>query len=140
MSEWLTGFPEGIFLDIKKPIDQAIEYMMNNWGAFFDGISKFLRQILLGVQAAINIIPWWVMVAAVFIGAWKVTKKPLRALLYAAMLFFIGLIGLWDLMYTTLAIIITSVFISLVLGFPLGILISFSNRAGKCRPCQVLCT
>ena len=131
MSEWLTGFPEGIFLDIKKPIDQAIEYMMNNWNAFFDGISTFLRQILLGVQTVINYIPWWLMIAAVFAAAWKTTRNPLRALMYAAMLFFIGLIGLWNLMYTTLSIIITSVFISLVLGFPLGILISFSDRFGK---------
>lgn len=131
MSEWLTKFPEGLYLDIKKPIDRAIEYMMNNWGAAFDGISDFLRLILLGVQAAINVIPWWLMVAAVFFAAWAVTRNPLRALMYAAMLFLIGLIGLWNLMYTTLAIIITSVFIALVLGFPLGILISFSARSGR---------
>lgn len=131
MSEWLTSFPEEIFLDIKKPIDQAIEYMMNNWSAFFDGISAFLRQMLLGVQAVINFIPWWLMIVGIFLATWKMTHNPLRALLYGAMLFFIGLIGLWDLMYTTLAIIITSVFISLVLGFPLGILVSFSNRFGK---------
>jgi ABC-type proline/glycine betaine transport system permease subunit len=129
--EWVTEFPKGIYLDIKKPIDQAIEYMMNNWGAFFDGISMFLRQILLWVQTVINSIPWWLMILAVLIGAWRVTRNPLRALMYAAMLFFIGLIGLWSLMYTTLAIIITSVFISLVLGFPLGILISFSDRFGR---------
>ena len=131
MSEWLTKFPEGLYLDIKKPIDRAIEYMMNNWGAAFDGISDFLRLILLGVQAVINVIPWWLMVAAVFFAAWAVTRNPLRALMYAAMLFMIGLIGLWNLMYTTLAIIITSVFIALVLGFPLGILISFSARSGR---------
>lgn len=131
MSEWLTEFPKGITLDIKKPIDQAIEYMMNNWNAFFDGISAFLRQILLGVQSVINFIPWWLMIAVVFAAALRITRKPLRALMYAAMLFFIGLIGLWNLMYTTLTIIITSVFISLVLGFPLGVLISFSDRFGK---------
>ncbi len=131
MFEWVTEFPKGICLDIKKPIDQAIEYMMNNWGAFFDGISMFLRQILLWVQTVINSIPWWLMILAVLIGAWRVTRNPLRALMYAAMLFFIGLIGLWSLMYTTLSIIITSVFISLVLGFPLGILISFSDRFGR---------
>ncbi|NLL37441.1 MAG: ABC transporter permease subunit, partial [Fretibacterium sp.] len=105
--------------------------MVRNWGAFFDEISAFLRQILVWVQAAINFIPWWLMIALVFAGIWRVTRNPLRALMYAAMLFFIGLIGLWNPMYTTLALIITSVFISLILGFPLGILISFSTRAGK---------
>ncbi len=64
----------------------------------------------------INFVPWWLMIVAVFVGIWKITRNPLRALMYAAMLFFIGLIGLWNMMYTTLAIIITSVFISLILG------------------------
>jgi len=131
MSNWLTEFPGELYLNIKKPIDQAIAYMMRNWGPFFDGVSGFLRSILLAVQGFINLIPWWVLILLVFAAAWKITGKPLRALFYAGMLFFIGLIGLWSMMYTTLAIIITSVLISLVLGFPLGILISFSKRASK---------
>ena len=57
MFEWVTEFPKRIYLDVKKPIDQAIEYMMDNWGAFFDGISMFLRQILLWVQTVINASP-----------------------------------------------------------------------------------
>ena len=124
-------FPKGIFLDIKKPIDNAIDYMMINWESFFDGVSAFLRQILLGVKSFIDIIPWWVLILFVFLATLKMSKKPVRALLYAGLLFFIGVIGLWDLMYTTLSIVITSVLLSLLLGFPLGILISFSDRAGK---------
>jgi len=124
-------FPKGIFLDIKKPIDNAIDYMMINWESFFDGVSAFLRQILLGVKSVIDIIPWWVLILFVFLATLKMSKKPVRALLYAGLLFFIGVIGLWDLMYTTLSIVITSVLLSLLLGFPLGILISFSDRAGK---------
>lgn len=131
MNHWLKAFPKELYLDIKTPIDGAIDYMMKNWGAFFDGVSAILRQILLGIQGVIHVIPWWVMILLVFFATFKVTGSPFRALLYAAMLFFIGVIGLWGMMYTTLAIIITSVLISLLLGFPLGILISFSSRASK---------
>lgn len=131
MSNWLTQFPGELFVDIKKPIDGAIQYMMTHWGAVFDGISAVLRQLLLWVQAVINFIPWWVMILLVFLATWRMSGRPLKALMYAAMLFFIGVIGLWGLMYTTLSIIITSVFISLLLGFPLGILISFSPGMGR---------
>lgn len=131
MGNWLMEFPRGILLDIKKPIDQAIDYMMVNWGGFFDGVSAVLREILLAVKTVIDIIPWWALIIFVFLATLKMAKKPLRALLYAGMLFFIGAIGLWSLMYTTLAIIVTSVILSLLLGFPLGILISFSDRSGK---------
>lgn len=44
------------------------------------------------------------------------------------MLFFIGVIGLWDLMNDTLSIVLAAVFISLLLGFPIGILISGNER------------
>ena len=131
MDNWLMEFPGGNLLDIRKPIDNAIDYMMVNWGGFFDGVSAVLREILLAVKAVIDIIPWWALILFVFLATLKMTKKPFRALLYAGMLFFIGAIGLWSLMYTTLAIIITSVILSLLIGFPLGILISFSDRSGK---------
>lgn len=131
MNGWLMAFPKEIYLDIKKPIDGAISYMMTNWGPFFDGVSAFLRQILLGVKSFIDIIPWWVLILFVFLATLKMTKRTSRAVLYAGLMFFIGVIGLWNLMYTTLSIILTAVLLSLMLGFPLGILISFSNRAGK---------
>lgn len=124
-------FPGEISLNIKEPIDQAINYMMVNWGGFFDGVSSVLRGILLAVKSVIDIIPWWLLIVLVLLATLKMTGKPLRALLYAGMLFLVGAIGLWSHMYTTLSIIITSVILSLLLGFPLGILISFSDRAGK---------
>lgn len=124
-------FPGEIYLNIKEPIDQAINYMMVNWGGFFDGVSSALRGILLAVKSVIDIIPWWLLIVLVLLATLKMTGKPLRALLYAGMLFLVGAIGLWSHMYTTLSIIITSVILSLLLGFPLGILISFSDRAGK---------
>ncbi len=124
-------FPGEISLNIKEPIDQAINYMMVNWGGFFDGVSSALRVILLAVKSVIDIIPWWLLIVLVLLATLKMTGKPLRALLYAGMLFLVGAIGLWSHMYTTLSIIITSVILSLLLGFPLGILISFSDRAGK---------
>lgn len=131
MSKWLTEFPKELSLNIRKPIDDIIQYMMDHWGPFFDGLASALRQVLLMVQSVIHLIPWWLMILLVFGATWRLTKRPLKAILYAALLFLIGLMGLWSLMYTTLSIVITSVLIALLLGFPLGILISFSGRAGR---------
>jgi glycine betaine/proline transport system permease protein/glycine betaine/proline transport system substrate-binding protein len=58
-----------------------------------------------------------------------VSKRKRVALLYGAMLFFIGSSGLWSLMLETLSIVIASVILSLIIGFPLGILIAMSKRA-----------
>ena len=129
MPQWLFTFPESVTINIRDPIDNGIQYILVNWDPFFDALSKVLRGFLNGVSAAINFIPWWVFLLAVFLVTWRVTKKWTRALFYAALLFFIGAMGLWELMYQTLAIVIVSVIISLLIGLPIGILVSSSARA-----------
>ncbi|MDR1132452.1 MAG: ABC transporter permease subunit [Oscillospiraceae bacterium] len=129
MPAWLFDFPDALYLNIKTPIDSAIKYMLVNWNSFFDGLSRGLGGFLNGVAAAVNLIPWWLLLAGVFIVSLRTTKKLGRALLYTALLAFVGVIGLWALMYQTLAIVITSVLISLLLGLPIGVLISSGDKA-----------
>jgi len=47
------------------------------------------------------------------------------------MLFFVGFSGLWSHMLETLSIVIASVLLSIIMGFPLGILISLNKWAEK---------
>src|SRR5699024_2661392 len=77
------------------------------------------------------IIPWFVLILFVIIITWKITEKFSKGLLYGALLFGIGVVGFWSHMYITLSIVIASVIISLILGFPLGILISSSEIANR---------
>jgi len=128
MSEWLFEFPKELFVDIKAPIDHAIDYMLQNWEPFFDGISGGLRGLLSGVGGIVNLIPWWLLIILVFIATYRINKKLSKAILYSVLLLLVGVIGLWDLMYETLTIIITSVIISLLIGLPIGVLISSSKK------------
>ncbi len=129
MPDWFFSFPKSISINIQDPINNAIDYMLVSWDAFFEGLTAFLRAMLNAVGTVINLIPWWLLIVLVFFLTLKMTKKLPRAIFYALLLFFIGAIGLWSLMYQTLTIIVASVIISLLLGFPLGILISFSKRS-----------
>jgi ABC-type proline/glycine betaine transport system permease subunit len=129
LPEWILKFPDSIRIDIKTPIDNAIDYMLVNWDAFFNGVRAVLRGILNGVGSVVNIIPWWLLLALVFFATYRMSRKWHRAVLYTALLFFIGAIGYWDMMYMTLTIILTSVLISLLIGLPIGVLISASRKA-----------
>jgi ABC-type proline/glycine betaine transport system permease subunit len=131
MPNWLTEFPEEFYINIKDPIDQAIRYMIVNWSGFFDGLSAVLRMMLKGISSVINLIPWWMMILAVFALTFYSSRRLLKALLYSVLLFFIGCMGLWPLMYMTLTIVAASVIISLLLGVPIGVLMSFSVRSEK---------
>lgn len=128
MPEWLFKFPESFYFDIKQPIDNAIGYMLTNWSSFFNMISKGLRNLLNGIGTIVNFIPWWLLVIAVFFVTFIVSKKLSKSFLYSTLLLFIGIMGLWNMMYETLTIILTSVIISLIIGLPTGIIISSSQK------------
>jgi glycine betaine/proline transport system permease protein len=116
MPEWVMSFPSDLYFNIKGPIDHAINYMVKNWDPFFSAVSQFCGPCSTPGRCD-QLIPWWLLLAAVFLATYRVSKKMLRSIMYAALLFFIGLMGLWSEMYQTLAIVVTSVIISLLIGF-----------------------
>lgn len=129
MENWLFSFPSSIHLNITEPIDQAISYMVQHWNAFFRILKLILGSMIKGTAAVVNYIPWWVLILAVMVQAFRSSGSWKKAGIYGLLLFFIGAAGLWKLMNQTLTIVIVSVLISLLFGFPLGILASSSRRA-----------
>jgi len=69
------------------------------------------------------------MLGIVFALGWRLTRRASRGAAYAFMLLIVGILGLWELMYITLGLVISSVLISLAIGLPIGILASGSRRA-----------
>lgn len=128
MPDWFIEFPSNIKLNIKDPIDNFIDYLVREWDPFFDAITKFLRGLLNNIGFVVDRIPWWLLIVLVFVFTWRMSKKIGKALLYSALLLSIGAMGLWSLMNTTLTIIIASVIISILIGFPVGVLVSSSDR------------
>lgn len=130
MPEWLTQFPYELPIDLDA-IDRAIRTFSNTFSGFFGAIKSFLQLMVGGVNSVLAFIPWWLLIVLVFIGGWRTSGKTRRGILYAAMLSLVGLFGMWSLMLETLSIIIVSVIIALILGLPIGILISGSDRADR---------
>lgn len=130
MNNWLSKFP--FELDINKnAIDESVRAFSTKYDSFFSAIRAFLLWAVTSVNFILEIVPWFVWILLVILISWKISKKISTGILYGALLFSIGLIGLWEAMYTTLSIVIVSVIISLILGFPLGILIASSDRADR---------
>lgn len=128
MPDWFIEFPSNIKLNIKDPIDNFIDYLVREWDPFFDAITRFLRGLLNSIGFVVDRIPWWLLIVLVFVFTWRMSKKIGKAILYSVLLISIGAMGLWSLMNTTLTIIIASVIISILIGFPVGVLVSSSER------------
>jgi glycine betaine/proline transport system substrate-binding protein len=103
-------------------------------------IRNGLNGLLNSIQSLLTFIPWWGLVLLVVFLGFKQTGKIKTGIVYGLMLTVIGIVGLWGLMLTTLSIVIASVALSILLGFPIGILISTSDRANRwVRPIWIQC-
>ncbi len=112
-----------------EAIDGAVRGFSSAYSGFFGGIRNFLSHFVGVINNVLNLIPWYITLALIFLAGWKGTNKIHSGLLYAFLLFLVGAVGYWALMNQTLAIVIASVILSLIIGFPLGLLISSSPKA-----------
>lgn len=129
-TDWLFEFPFVYDIDTKA-IDDSVRAFSIEYDSFFGGIRSFLSGFVSGVHSILEFIPWFVLILIVVFAVWKISGKVLKGVLFGALLFSIGVVGLWGHMYETLSIVIVSVLISLTIGFPIGILISSNERANR---------
>jgi len=127
--DWITQFPDTFKLNINDSIDQFVNNLNRNFEGFFDIIKNIVLSFLNAIGFVVNLIPWWLFVIIIFVLGWKSSKKIHKGIIYAAFLLLIGILGLWELMYLTLIIVIASVLISLLFGLPIGILVSSNKKA-----------
>jgi glycine betaine/proline transport system permease protein/glycine betaine/proline transport system substrate-binding protein len=124
----LLKFPEAFTVNPGGAIDNAIRQFSRDHRVLLNTIKNGTVWMLNGIEALLSLIPWWVLIAAVVWAGWKTSRKWSVGLLYGAMLFLVGCFGLWSLMLETLTIIIVSVTLALMLGFPLGVLVALNRR------------
>ena len=129
-SNWLSRFPL-----IVKPNTNAIDHAVRKFAVFaapvLDTIQAVLGGLVNGFKWLLEHIPWFVLLLAVFLLGWRVRRKFRSGLLYALIVFLVGVVGYWDNMILTLSIVLASVVIALFLGLPIGILISGSPKGNR---------
>ncbi|MTI96040.1 MAG: ABC transporter permease subunit [Firmicutes bacterium] len=120
-------FPEQISLELGKYADDFIRWLNSNFGAVFDAIRDGVLWLLLNIEWLLLLMPWWLFIGLVFLLGWRL-KSVVSGLVFAAMMFTIGAFGLWEPTMSTLAIVLASVFFSLLVGIPVGIAMGSNNK------------
>ncbi len=116
-------FPDFLKLELGLYVENLVNWLRVSWADFFSTFSSVILWILLRLENFLNVVPWWVVLILVFLVVFKI-RNLLSAIVFSVMLFLIGTLGLWTHMTSTMAIVITAVFISIILGIPVGILMS----------------
>lgn len=126
----MNPFPDWS-LDIAGSIDQGVRFLSTRFSNFFDGLKAFISFFLNAFESTLFFLPWWIILLIVAVGGYFATRKIVSGMVFAAMIFVVGLFGYWELMVYTLAIVFVSVLFSLIIGLPYGILMAENERVNR---------
>jgi glycine betaine/proline transport system permease protein/glycine betaine/proline transport system substrate-binding protein len=126
--EFLYKFPESLQIGSGEAIDVAVKAFSRNNRETLGLIKSAIIASINSINSLLEAIPWPVMILVVAYLGWRVSKKLYVGPMYAAMLFFVGMCGLWGNMLETISMVIVAVFLSVLMGFPMGIIVAMSKR------------
>ncbi len=114
MEQWFPKLP------LADWVDDFVNWLTTNLEVAFDGVTTILESLVDGMVAGFGFIPSYIFIILLTLLAWKVSNKGI-ALFTLIGLFLVDNLGYWEPMLETLALVLTAVFISIVLGIPMGI-------------------
>jgi len=120
-------FPDNINIPLDVWTERAMDWLLTNFGGFFDILGTTILQFMLVVEKFFLWLPWPVLVIGIGILGWRLMGKWWAGLIMTGMMFFMGTLGYWELSMQTLALVTSAVIVSLTIGMPIGIIMATNN-------------
>ena len=117
-------FPQRFVISIRRPVNDAVSALVADHGAAFRAASHAILGVIVALDTGLHLIPWWLLIGVFVALAWAGTRRPLLAIVVGALMFAVGMLGLWDLMLQTLSLMLISSIVSLLIGLPVGIIVA----------------
>lgn len=115
-------------LPFTKWVSDFVSWLTSTFDFIFSPLESVLSSIMNIIIDVLEFIPPVIFIAVVMIlAALFMNKKITAAILAGIGMLFILDQGLWDNMISTLTLVLVSAFISVIIGIPLGILMSRSK-------------
>jgi glycine betaine/proline transport system permease protein len=128
--DWWTQFPamdDASLTAFKKAIDEGFRDFTRTYGAAFETLFEPLKIFLIWAERTMVTTPWPIILALFLILAWVASRSWKIVVGTAVALLIIGYFGMWEDTMKTVAMIFVATVVSLVIGIPLGILMSRSQ-------------
>jgi len=118
-------FPEIIApLSLRQPVDQFVAELVAEYADALRAFTQPLLNLLVWIEQLLRQSPWWAVILAIMALAWCASRRPLFSVGIGVLMILLGVLGLWDSAMQTLSLMIVAVFLSIVIGAPLGILMA----------------
>ncbi|MEX2320147.1 MAG: proline/glycine betaine ABC transporter permease, partial [Saccharospirillum sp.] len=116
---------------LRQGIDGFVDQLVINYADALERLSQPLLDFLVFVEQLLRNSPWYLVIAILAVIAWYGSRRWTLALGVVLLMLFIGVIGQWDRGMQTLALMIVALIMCLIVGLPVGVLMSLSERFRK---------
>ena len=111
---------------VTDAVDEATTWVTREGSIVFDRISDIIKEVLIRLEDSLLWLPWPVLIASIALLAWRMAGLSV-AIFSAVGLLLIGFVGLWESAMETVALMLTSVLISVAIAVPVGIAAARNN-------------
>lgn len=128
---WSEAFPalgRTSLRDIKKAIDGTFKDFTREWGEALEAAVDPLKDFLIFSERLLTNSPWWAVLGVILLFVWLTSRNYKLVLGTLVSFILIGVFGMWEDTMKTVSMIFVCTVVSIVLGLPLGILMSRSER------------
>jgi glycine betaine/proline transport system permease protein len=130
--DWLVDFPSlgrGDLRDLRKGIDESFKKFTREYGDAIESFFDPLLQFLIWLEKLLLATPWPIVIGLLCVAAWFASRSWKLVAGAAISMFLIGYLGMWEDTMSTVSIIVVCTLLCILVGMPLGILMSRSDRA-----------
>lgn len=100
--------------------ENFIGWLVDTFGAFFDGVTDVLEGTVDGIVNGLGFLPSILLSLIFALLAWFLSTKKIAIFSLVGFLI-VDYLGYWDSMLQMLALVVISVLISIIIGVPIGI-------------------
>ena len=124
-----ANFPELIDTRaMRQSIDAGFNWVVAEFGYELEIAFLPVLYMLKGIEDFLLWLPWYIVFAILALVSYLATRSIKVTISTGVMVLLMGLIGLWDPTMATIALMLTSTIIAVIIGIPIGIGMSRSDR------------
>jgi len=128
---WLDSFPvmdNATLTALKKSIDGGFRAFTRAFGDDVENFFAPLRTFLIFMERLLVTSPWFVVLALAALLVYAASRNWRLVVGAVFALLLVGYFGMWEDTMRTIAMIVVATTLSVVIGMPVGILMSWSSR------------
>ena len=124
-----ANFPELIDTRaMRQSIDAGFNWVVAEFGYELEIAFLPVLYMLKGIEDFLLWLPWYIVFAILALVSYLATRSVKVTISTGVMVLLMGLIGLWNPTMATIALMLTSTIIAVIIGIPIGIGMSRSDR------------